>query len=93
MMNKEKPIEIYDRIYDEFVKLIKKEVNEVIITPYELNKLDKKHRFTDPNTFIDYERVSFTDILRELGNKHNIEQEKDLISGNYIFRLGDVDDE
>ena len=75
---------IYDRIYDEFIKLIKGEINKVVVSQYEIYELDKKTNFVD----IYYQNVRFNnyaDVLRELIIKNGISQTKDIITGDFIF--------
>ena len=47
--NKEKikRSKIYDRIYDDFIKLIKGEIDKVVVSQYEIYELDKKTYFVD----------------------------------------------
>ena len=75
---------IYDRIYDDFIKLIKGEIDKVVVSQYEIYELDKKTYFVD----IDYQTVRFNnyaDVLRELVIKNGISQTKDIITGEFIF--------
>lgn len=75
---------IYDRIYDDFIKLIKGEINKVVVSQYEIYELDKKTYFVD----IDYQTVRFNnyaDVLRKLVINNGISQTKDIITGDFIF--------
>lgn len=75
---------IYDRIYDDFIKLIKGEINKVVVSQYEIYELDKKTYFVD----IDYQTVRFNnyaDVLRKLVIDNGISQTKDIITGDFIF--------
>ena len=84
--NKEKikRSKIYDRIYDDFIKLINGEIDKVVVSQYEIYELDKKTYFVD----IYYQNVRFNnyaDVLRELIIKNGINQTKDIITGDFIF--------
>lgn len=84
-MDKEERDKLYNKIYDDFIKLINGEIDEVIISEYELYELSKTKYFMD----IDFNYVRFNtyaDCLKSLGEKHNIVQEKDIRTNNYIFR-------
>ena len=84
-MTKEERGELYDKIYDDFIKLINGEIDEVIISEYELCELCKRKFFID----IDCNYVTFntySDCLKKLCEPHNIVQEKDIRTNNYIFR-------
>ena len=75
---------IYDRIYDDFIKLIKGKINKVVVTQYEIYELDKKTYFVD----INYQTVRFNnyaDVLRKLVIDNGISQTKDIITGDFIF--------
>lgn len=75
---------IYDRVYDDFIKLIKGEINKVVVSQYEIYELDKKTYFVD----IDYQTVRFNnyaDVLRKLVIDNGISQTKDIITGDFIF--------
>lgn len=75
---------IYDRIYDDFIKLIKGEIDKVVVSQYEFYELDKKTYFVD----IDYQTVRFNnyaDVLRKLVIDNGISQTKDIITGDFIF--------
>lgn len=75
---------IYDRIYNDFIKLIKGEINKVVVSQYEIYELDKKTYFVD----IDYQTVRFNnyaDVLRKLVVDNEIKQTKDIITGDFIF--------
>lgn len=75
---------IYDRIYDDFIKLIKGEIDKVVVSQYEIYELDKKTYFVD----IDYQTVRFNnyaDVLRKLVIDNGITQTKDIITGDFVF--------
>lgn len=88
-MTKEERGELYDKIYDDFIKLINDEIDKVIISEYELYELSKTHYWTDTDGEIVYGFVrsnTYTDSLRELCKNNNIKQTKDIVNNNYIFR-------
>ena len=75
---------IYDRIYDDFIKLTKGEIDKVVVSQYEIYELDKKTYFVDA----DYQTVRFNnyaDVLRKLVIDNGISQTKDIITGDFIF--------
>lgn len=75
---------IYDRIYDDFIKLIKGEIDKVVVSQYEIYELDKKTYFVDT----DYQTVRFNnyaDVLKKLVIDNGISQTKDIITGDFIF--------
>lgn len=75
---------IYDRIYNDFIKLIKGEIDKVVVSQYEIYELDKKTYFVD----IDYQTVRFNnyaDVLRKLVIDNGITQTKDIITGDFVF--------
>ena len=75
---------IYDRIYDDFIKLIKGEIDKIVVSQYEIYELDKKTYLVD----IYYQNVrsnNYADVLRELIIKNGINQTKDIITGDFIF--------
>ena len=85
-MTRKERSELYNKIYDEFIELIKGKVDKVVISECELYELSKAHYYED----IDYNLVrhyTYADTLKELCKNKNISQEKDLITNNYIFRL------
>lgn len=90
-MNNDERDKLYNRIYDDFVKLIRGEINEVIISDYEFYELNKVHYWTDTDGLIVYGIVrnnSYADALRENFKNKNIVQSVDIMTRNYIFRLG-----
>ena len=75
---------IYDRIYDDFIKLIKGEINKVVVSQYEINELYKKTYIVGTN----YKTARFSNyavVLRELVIKNGISQTIDVNAGDYIF--------
>ena len=75
---------IYNRVYDDFIKLLKGEIDKVVVNQHEIYELDKKTYFVN----IDYQTVRFNnyvDVLRELVIKNGISQTKDIITGDFIF--------
>ena len=86
-MDKEQRGELYDRIYDEFIKLIKGKIDKVVISEYELYELSKKSYWVDPNTYETLRNITYAEVLLELCKINNIEQTKDFVSNNYIFEL------
>ena len=83
-MNKEERGRLFNRIYDDFIKLIKGEINKVVVSQYEVYELDSKKWFVDGN----YQTVRFhnyADVLRDLIIDNGISQTKDMISGDFIF--------
>lgn len=87
---------LYDKVYDDFIKLINKEIDEVIISNYEMYELTKTHYWSDTDGLIIYgihRNNTYADALKENFKSHNIIQTLDLIKYNYIFRLGGNKDE
>jgi len=85
-MTKEERGNLYNKVYEEFIKLIEGKVDKVVINDYELYELSKTHYFID----IDYDFVRFNtyaDALKNLCKNKNITQEKDVLTNNYIFKL------
>lgn len=85
-MTKEERSELYNRIYDEFVQLIKGEIDKVIVSQYEVYELDLKTWFVD----IDYQTVRFNnyaDVLRDTFINKNIKQTIDMVTGNHVFEI------
>lgn len=89
---------IYKKTLNEFEKLIKSEIKEVIISKYELYNLDyicpSIESIYDNNAnficaYVDGRYNNFADILRKFCKEHNIIQNEDLVNSSYIFRLGD----
>ena len=75
---------IYDRIYDDFIKLIKGEINKVVVSQYEINELYKKTYIVGKN--YKTARVSkYAVVLNELVIKNGISQTIDVNTGDYIF--------
>ena len=75
---------IYDRIYNDFIKLIKGEINKVVVSQYEINELYKKTYIVGTN----YKNARFSNyavVLRELVIKNGISQTIDINTGDYIF--------
>lgn len=90
-MDKEERKLLYDKVYDNFIKLIKREIDEVIISVYEMYELEKTHYWTDTDGLIIYgihRNNTYADVLKENFKSQNIIQTLDLIKYNYIFRLG-----
>lgn len=89
-MDKEERDELYDRVYDEFIELIKGKIDKVVISEYELYELNKTSYWKDTDGVVCYgivRNTSYADALKYAFEKKNIRQEKDLITNNYIFRL------
>ena len=79
---------IYDRIYDDFIKLIKGEINKVVVSQYEIYELSKTHYWTDTDGEFVYRFVrntTYADSLRKLVIDNGISQTKDIITGDFIF--------
>lgn len=101
MKTKRKPTEseiIYKKTLNEFEKLIKSEIEEVIINKYELYKLDyicpSLEFIYDNNAaficaYVNGRYNNCVDILRNFCKQHNIIQTEDFLNDVYIFRLGD----
>lgn len=86
---------IYDKVYDDFIKLLKGEIDKVIISEYEIAKLNFLHPhqevILDNNgnficTYIDGRYNNYADTLREHFENKNIIQEYNPIDNTYIFR-------
>lgn len=87
-MNKIARDRLYNKVYDEFLNLIKCNIKEVIITQHELYELEQTNYYTDTNVkFV--RQNSYADCLSNAFKNKNIIQTKDIITGNYIYRLGD----
>lgn len=74
----------YDRIYNDFIKLIKGEINKVVVSQYEINELYEKTYIFD----INYPNARFSNYavaLSELVIKNGISQTIDINTGDYIF--------
>ena len=89
---------IYEKTLNEFEKLIKNEIKEVIISKYELYNLDYICPYIeyiyDNNAnficaYVNGRYNNFADILRKFCKEHNIIQIEDLVNSSYIFRLGE----
>ena len=79
---------IYDRIYDNFINLIKGKLDKVIVSEYELYELSKTHYWTDTDGEFVYRFVrntTYADSLRKLVIDNGISQTKDIITGDFIF--------
>lgn len=75
---------IYNRVYDDFIKLLKGEIDKVVVSQYDIYELDKKTWFVDG----DYQTVRFNnyaDALRDLVIKNGIKQTRDIITGDFVF--------
>lgn len=97
MMNKEKTKDLYDDIFDKFVALRDKKINEVIISPIEMKELDyiKLHTRSvignDGNYYsfgFDGRYNNYADVLREFAYINNFIQTIDNLSGDFIYRRG-----
>lgn len=78
---------IYDRIYNDLIKLIKGEINKVVVSQYEINELYKKTYIVGKN----YKTARFSKcavVLSELVIKNGISQTIDINTGDYIFTKG-----
>lgn len=87
-MELEEKDKLYNKLYDEFLELIKGKLDKVIVSEYELYELSKTHYWTDTDGEIVYGFVrnnTYADSLRELCKNNNIEQTKDIVNNNYIF--------
>lgn len=83
-MDSEERDRMFNKIYDDFIELIKGERKKVIVTQYQVYELDLKYWFVDSN----YQTVRFynyADVLRDLIIDNGISQTKDMISGDFIF--------
>lgn len=90
-MSKEERGDLYDKIYNEFIDLLKRKIDKVVISQYELYELSKTNYWHDTDGLISYgivRNTSYADVLEKIFGNKNIIQEKDLINNNYIFRLG-----
>lgn len=87
-MNKIARDRLYNKVYDEFLNLIKGNIKEVIITQHELYELEQTNYYTDTNGKFARQN-SYADCLSNAFKNKNIIQTKDIITGNYIYRLGD----
>ena len=79
---------IYDRIYDDFINLIKGKLDKVIVSEYELYELSKTHYWTDTDGEFVYRFVrntTYADSLRKLVIDNGISQTKDINTGDFIF--------
>lgn len=95
-MTKEERRLLYDKVYDNFIKLINKEIDSVIISNYEMYELEKTHYWVDTDGLIIYginRNNTYADTLKENFKNHNIIEIEDLVNSNYIFRLGGNKDE
>lgn len=91
-MTKEERRLLYDKVYDNFIKLINKEIDSVIISNYEMYELEKTHYWVDTDGLFIYginRNNTYADALKENFKNHNIIETEDLDNRNYIFRLGD----
>lgn len=88
-MNKIARDRLYNKVYDEFLNLIKGNIKEVIITPYEIYELDQTYYYTDVNGLF-VRQNSYLDALSNAFKNKNVIQTKDIITGNYIYRLEGV---
>ena len=89
-MDVEERDKLYNKVYDEFVDLLKGKIDKVVISEYELYELNKTSYWEDTDGVVSYgivRNTSYADVLKSTFEKKNIRQEKDLITNNYIFRL------
>lgn len=93
-MSAEERGKLYDKVYDQFIELIKGNIDKVVISDYELYELNKTHYWTDTDGLIVYgvrRNNSYADALSMAFKDKNIIQEKDIINNNYIFRISRKD--
>lgn len=88
-MNK---IRTYEEIYDLFLDLITKKVDEVKISFTEINMLSKlrpKYNVILYNVYIEGLKYTPADNLKTLCIENNIIQYEDLINNCYVYKRGD----
>lgn len=89
-MDVEERDKLYNKVYDEFVDLLKGKIDKVVISEYEFYELNKTSYWEDTDGVVSYgivRNTSYADALKNTFEKQKIRQEKDLITNNYIFRL------
>lgn len=81
---------LYNKVYGEFIELLKGKIDKVVISEYEFYELNKTNYWEDTDGVVSYGIVrnnSYADVIKNTFENIGIKQEKDLITNNYIFRL------
>ena len=78
-----KIIDLYDKVYDEFVDLINDKIDKVVISDKDFYLLDK-HRIVKVENNIKFYN-NYMDCLRHLCLNKDITQIYDELNHNYIF--------
>lgn len=89
-MSKEERRELYEKIYDKFIHLLKGKIDKVVVSQYELYELSKTRYWEDTDGLISYgivRNTTYADVLKKIFENKNIVQERDLINNNYIYKI------
>lgn len=81
-------MELYDEIYDKFVDLVNKKIDEVVLTFDDMKKLDNPHYWTDTDGQIVYGVYRNNTYADALTNefKGKLERTVNPANNTYIFR-------